>query len=253
MGADDSAQAATYAKSPLRALALMMFVMAIVVAALGAWALSRAAGGGGAPGAPAGPLEPDPNVAGLTIPDFTLTNQAGETVSRASLLKGHVTIVDFIFTNCPFICPPMTNNMRALQEKLAGSGVRFASFSVDPKHDTPEALRNFANAHGADFANWSFLTGDIEQVQRILTQGLHLDALAPIPSVPIKLKDGATMANIRHPSHFVLVGPDARVLTLTLGTQPALHDAFAQRARSAVEAAQTQGRAAQAAPGGAGL
>jgi len=209
---------------------------ALTVGAVGVWALSKAAAPSSARSATPGPLDPDPGLEGLRIPDFQLVDQQGRKVDAAALLDGKVTIVDFIFTNCPFICPPMTRNMAQLQRSLADSGVRFASISVDPEHDTPEALRAFAAAHGADLRTWTFLTGDGGQVERILTEGLKLDAPAPLPQTPIELKDGSTMANIRHPSHFVLVGPDRRVLALTIGTQASLHEAFAQRARAAAEA-----------------
>jgi len=48
----------------------------------------------------------------------------------AEIADGRVTIVDFIFTNCPFACPGMTGQMLRLQDKLAGTGARFLSVSV---------------------------------------------------------------------------------------------------------------------------
>ena len=41
---------------------------------------------------------------------------------------------------------------------------RFVSISLDPERDTPEALRSYAEAHGADLAGWSFLTGTSDEV-----------------------------------------------------------------------------------------
>lgn len=252
MGEADRRPRAAVRKGPPWApiLALAALFGAVAIAGVGAWALRQAGARRIAlPSTSPGPLEPDSDLVGLTIPDFTLTDQSGESVSRDDVFAGHATIVDFVFTNCPFICPPMTRNMRALQQRLDGSGVRFVSFSVDPERDTPEALRAFAAKYGADLRSWTFLTGDLDAVQRILTQGLRLDAVTPLPQTPITLKDGSTMANRRHPSHFILVGPDARALALTIGTQPALHEAFAQRAERAAQAIRAAGdRASAAAP-----
>jgi protein SCO1/2 len=46
--------------------------------------------------------------------------------------------------------------------------VRFVSISLDPERDTPAALRAYALARGADFAGWSFLTGEPSRVASVL-------------------------------------------------------------------------------------
>ncbi|RMD60715.1 MAG: SCO family protein, partial [Planctomycetota bacterium] len=92
-------------------LAGAALVGALTVGAVGVWALSKAAAPSTGRSATPGPLDPDPGLEGLRIPDFQLVDQDGNEVDAAALLDGKVTIVDFIFTNCPFICPPMTRNM----------------------------------------------------------------------------------------------------------------------------------------------
>ena len=104
-------------------------------------------------------------------PDFSLVDQAGRGVTLASL-RGQVLVVDFIFTRCAGPCPIMTARNVELQRTLdAGlrERVRFVSISLDPAHDTPEALTAYAAARGADLSNWSFLTGpeaDVADVVR---------------------------------------------------------------------------------------
>jgi protein SCO1/2 len=103
-------------------------------------------------------------------PDFALTDQDGRPVSLASL-RGHVLLLDFIYTHCPGPCPILTGRhvavQRALPPELAEQ-VRFVSISLDPARDTPEAMRAYASARGADLARWSFLTGEQDVVVDVL-------------------------------------------------------------------------------------
>lgn len=103
-------------------------------------------------------------------PDFALIDQDGKSVSLASL-RGHVLLLDFVYTHCPGPCPILTGRnvavQRALPPELAEQ-VRFVSISLDPARDTPEAMRAYATARGADLARWSFLTGDTDAVVDVL-------------------------------------------------------------------------------------
>lgn len=177
-------------------------------------------------------LSPDPNMDILSFPPFELTAQDRSRVSREDLLGG-VTIVDFFFSHCPFICPPMSQNMRLAQEGLRGTGVRLLSISVDPAHDTPERLQEYARELGADPDVWTFATGDMAVVRRILTEGLLLAPPDENPEMPINLGDGETMNNISHPSHFILVGPNAEIVSLTNGLNREQVMSLVERARAA--------------------
>src|SRR5437867_913183 len=84
------------------------------------------------------------------VADFALTERSGETVHRADLL-GKVWVAAFGFTRCTGPCPQVSGTMARLQAELAGQpDVRLVSFSVDPDHDTPEVLREYAQRFGAD-------------------------------------------------------------------------------------------------------
>lgn len=168
---------------------------------------------------------------GLAVPEFTLTTQAGEPATE-ELLEGHITIVDFIFTHCPLACPGMTGAMADLSQRLKNSGVRFASFSVDPEHDTPERLREYAALYEADLSRWTFLTGDAATTERILEDGLKF-AIRDDEAIDIPLPDGSSMANILHPTKLVLIGPDRRVLGMYDYTDPKAMDTLAAKAKAA--------------------
>lgn len=176
-------------------------------------------------------LRPDPVMSGLVIPEFELTDQDGRPFTRQSLL-GHVTIVDFVFTNCPFVCPTLTQKMLYLQESLAGTGVRFLSVSVDPEHDTPDRLAEHARAIGADQSVWRFVTGDPAVILRLSEEGLHL-GLGPDPSQKITLADGAVMDNIAHTSKLTLVGPKGEPVAFFSGLDQADVERLAERAAAA--------------------
>lgn len=103
-------------------------------------------------------------------PSFDLVDQAGQPVSSAGL-RGSVLLVDFVFTHCPGPCPILTSRHVALQRELTPElreRTRFVSISLDPERDTPEALRAYAEARGADLERWSFLTGDPEEVASVV-------------------------------------------------------------------------------------
>jgi cytochrome oxidase Cu insertion factor (SCO1/SenC/PrrC family)/uncharacterized membrane protein YozB (DUF420 family) len=103
------------------------------------------------------------------VQDFSLTERSGRTVTRQDLL-GKVWVADFIFTRCTSTCPQISHTMQRLQEQTAGQGdVLLVSFSVDPKHDTPAVLQEYADKRcHADPERWLFLTGDRDAVYALI-------------------------------------------------------------------------------------
>lgn len=114
------------------------------------------------------------------VPDFTLTDQRGNPVSRADL-GGKVWIANFIFSSCPGPCLDLTRRMRALDEALAGNdAVRLVSFSIDQTNDTPEALAAYAQRVEAS-GRWYFLTGPRAVTARVASEGFQFP-LSPDPT-----------------------------------------------------------------------
>jgi protein SCO1/2 len=102
-------------------------------------------------------------------PQFTLTSQDGKPVALADL-RGKVVAVTFIYTECPDICPMLTQKMVQVQEELGadfGKKIAFVSISLDPAHDTPEVLKDYAQFWGAKPEGWSFLTGSLDAVRDV--------------------------------------------------------------------------------------
>ena len=99
-------------------------------------------------------------------PDVTLTDASGARVKLSSVLgrEGPV-MLQFIFTTCPTVCPLMSATFSAAQGRLGPDAERvtLVSVSIDPEHDTPERLREYARRFKAG-PRWLFLTGEAEDV-----------------------------------------------------------------------------------------
>jgi protein SCO1 len=122
--------------------------------------------------APAAPPAATPErVDGLQIPDVPLVDQDGRPVRFSSdLIAGRVVAVNFVFTTCTTICPPMGASFAKLRQLLgerAGRDVHLISVSVDPRNDTPERLKAWAGKFGSG-PGWTLVTGEPEEVTRLL-------------------------------------------------------------------------------------
>ena len=100
------------------------------------------------------------------IEDVVLTDQNGETYTFATDAKG-VVVVSFIFTQCPDVCPVLTQSLIEVESALTEderADVTFVSISVDPKRDTPDILKEYSERMGA---SWPHLTGTQEELQPV--------------------------------------------------------------------------------------
>ena len=147
------------------------------------------------------------------VPAFTLIERSGRPISRDDL-AGTPWIADFIFTRCAGTCPALSTRMAELQRRLREqkSPARLVSFSVDPTHDTPEVLREYATHFGAD-ARWLFVTGDRDALYRLIGAGFRL-SVADRPETP-----GADPGDlVTHSDRFVLVDAAGRIRGYYHGT-----------------------------------
>jgi protein SCO1/2 len=95
------------------------------------------------------------------IPAFELTDERGQPFTEAAL-RGHPTMVSFLFTRCDTTCPITTAKMKMLQEQTfdIGDKVKLLSLTIDPAYDTPDKLAAYAAKYDADPERWRFVTGD---------------------------------------------------------------------------------------------
>ncbi len=146
-------------------------------------------------------------VQSLRIPNTTVYDQNGRRLNFYNdLIKGKTVAINFIFTTCTTICPPLEATFRKVQQELGervGRDVQMISISVDPTTDTPERLKNFSAKFKAA-PGWTFITGnkpEIDQLLRVL---------------------GASVTDKNNHSPMLLVGNDAaNYWTRTYGLAPA--------------------------------
>jgi len=106
------------------------------------------------------------------LPNVVLTDQYGQHVPLASL-KGKPVLFDFIYTSCPGPCQLLTQHMKLIANRLGpalGPKVLLVSVTVDPEHDRPSRLRDYARAFDANLKGWYFLTGSPAQIDEVLRQ-----------------------------------------------------------------------------------
>jgi len=114
---------------------------------------------------------PTPTRNKMAIPDVNVLDQHGNELRFYSdLIKGKTVAINFIFTNCTTICPPLAATFARLQKEMGdkiGRDVHLISISVDPLTDTPERLK----AWGAKFKagpGWTFVTGEKQEMDKLL-------------------------------------------------------------------------------------
>ncbi len=110
------------------------------------------------------------------VPEFSFMDQDSVLISNKDYL-GKVYVVEFFFTTCPTICPIMTKNLLELQKTFkddADFGV--ASFTINPRYDTPAVLKKYAEKYGIVDKDWHLLTGDQEKIYTLAQEGFYIVA-----------------------------------------------------------------------------
>ena len=138
------------------------------------------------------------------LPDFALTAVTidGTSPLDRRALAGRVWVADFVYTTCAGPCPLLSANMQGLQKRLPKS-VGLLSFTVDPDHDSPEVLTEYARRFSADPQRWLFVTGDKPVLIKLFRDGFQIAA--------VESKDAPPGQNVAHTTKFVLLDADARV------------------------------------------
>jgi protein SCO1/2 len=155
-------------------------------------------------------IRPEPNkgvAVGEVIPDFTLTDQTGARV-KLSQFRGEPLAVTFTYTRCPIAtaCPLTIARFSKIDAGLKKEGFgALLCVTVDPEHDTPAALADYAKRVGADPKRWKFLTGDAREVASVAER-------FGVLYYPDK-------GQIVHSQAVAVVDPDGRLETVYYGEQ----------------------------------
>jgi protein SCO1/2 len=107
----------------------------------------------------------------LTKKSYKLIDQDSAKVNFPEIIMGNITVMGFIYTHCPDICPMTTHNMHLTEMKLKKEGiedVKFVAMSFDPERDKPSVLKKFAEIRDIDFKNWTLITVEREVTYDLL-------------------------------------------------------------------------------------
>ncbi len=115
--------------------------------------------------APAAPPRSD-SIYALSV---SLVDQDGKKVGL-DLFFGHPVLISMFYTTCRDACPLLIADLKRIERELPAAtraDVRIVLVSLDPEHDTPEALRALARARGLDTARWRLLTAPDDTVRDV--------------------------------------------------------------------------------------
>jgi protein SCO1/2 len=87
---------------------------------------------------------------------------------RLPELRGNFQVLALVFTRCPSVCPTLVHEMLTLERSMptdVSDATRFTLISIDPAHDTPEALRAYRSKLGLDPEHWILLRGEDTSVR----------------------------------------------------------------------------------------
>ncbi len=143
-----------------------------------------------------------------TIPPFKFINQYGDSITNKSL-QNDIYVADFFFTSCPSICPVMHRNMLNVYNQFKGDNdVKIVSYSIDPKHDSVNVLKDYATKLGVTGNSWYFLQGKKEDTYKLSESYLVT-----------KPQEDAKQMFI-HDGYFILVDKQQRIRGTYNGTDP---------------------------------
>jgi protein SCO1 len=150
------------------------------------------------------PEQKPPPALGQVTP-FQLVDQTGAPFTDAAM-RGHVSIVSFVFTRCDTICPVISMKMERIQDKTfdVRDKVKLVSFSVDPTYDTPERLAEYGARYRANPERWRFVTGPHDRVHALI-EGPFMTSMLRLPDRPSGAPD------IKHGGYFLLVDPNLEI------------------------------------------
>lgn len=97
------------------------------------------------------------------FPDIVIrTHENKEVRLYEDLVKDKFVTINFMYTNCEGTCPTTTHNLVRVQKLLkdrVGRDLFMYSITLDPVHDSPEALARYARRHGVG-PGWVFLRAE---------------------------------------------------------------------------------------------
>ena len=148
------------------------------------------------------------------IPDFSFMNQDSAIITNKDLSDGFY-VADFFFTHCPSICPVVTKEMLRIHDAFKNDNLKLVSYTMDPKRDTPDVLKNYASKLEVKAPKWHFLTGEKKALHDISTDYFN-----------VVIEDGDAPGGFNHTGKLILVDKNRHIRAFAEGTDPEDVDDF---------------------------
>lgn len=153
-----------------------------------------------------------------------LTDQNGQQQTFADF-AGHVRLATLFYASCGYVCPMLIEQLRRIESLLSDterSRLRVLLISLDPEHDTPQALTELAERRKLNLARWTLVQPAAEDLRK----------LSAVLGVQYRQREDG---EFNHSSVITLLDAEGRVLAQTsnLSEKPnaeflnALHKALA--------------------------
>jgi protein SCO1/2 len=142
--------------------------------------------------------------------NYRFVNQDSIEVKFDSLIQNKITLIGFIYTHCPDICPMTTHNLFLTEQKLKDEGIKnieFILISFDPDRDKPSVLNNFGRVRGLNMKNWQLLTGEKQSVNRFN----RMMGVKAIPADSTYSEDGMLNYYMIHTDRITLLDNEGRI------------------------------------------
>lgn len=143
----------------------------------------------------------------LSGDSYSLLNADSAQVDFPQDYEGDISVISFIFTNCPDVCPAITANMTNIQQELEDTtGINFIEISFDPERDSPSVLKKYKNLYQLN-DQFSMLTGDTTTINNLLDR---LDIVAEKTNVDSLGQDSTNYA-MRHSNIIYLMDENGNI------------------------------------------
>ncbi len=143
----------------------------------------------------------------LSNQSFSLLNQDSAAVVFPDDFKGNISVITFIFTNCPDVCPVITANLKNIQSDLQDtSNIRFVEISFDPERDRPSVLKKYKDLYRLN-DQFSLLTGNPSTIDSLLGR---LDIVAEKTQID-SLQQDSSQYSMKHSNKIYLMDDNSRI------------------------------------------
>ncbi len=152
----------------------------------------------------------------LSDTTFQLVNQDSVTVSFPDDYQGKYVVMGFIYTNCPDICPLITQNLIKIQRELGfPEDVQFLGITFDPERDTPSVLSDYKEVFKLN-DNFDFLTGQPETVSAFM-DSVRVRSQVSLTTIT---SDGKEIYFMNHSDKIMVLDKKSRVIIEYGGSMP---------------------------------